>query len=147
MVEWILYGDDESILATLIRTLFKILEAPEVGFLLVVHAVLDDILALLIRLLIVVVSVKTLALILVDVLYDVVNDMPLTSQFLRFHLCFSAVCIPRPFMIPVRHDTKHQMLFRWLVILHLTLFENLFVLELVDAVHDSVGTPHHEVCF
>jgi len=37
------------------------------------------------------------------------------------------------------------VLFRRLVILHLTLFENLFIFELVDAVHDSIGTPHHEV--
>ena len=94
----------------------------------VLGAKLRHFLTLLVRLVLVVVAIHAFAFVLVDILDDVVNDMPLARHLLRLDLRLGHVGRPRPVLVPVWDHTEHEVLFGWLVILHLTFFENLLVL-------------------
>ena len=108
---------------------------------------MEDLFTLLVRLVLIVVAIHALALVLVDVLDDVVDNVPFTGHLLRLDLRLRHVGGPGPVLVPVGDHTEHEVLLRRLVILHLALFENLLVLELIVPVHDAVGAAHHDIGF
>lgn len=120
------------------------LGAAVLGLLLVLGSVLDNFLTLLVGLVLVILSVHSLALILVDVLDDVVDNVPLPRHILRLHLVLLGICSGPGPLAPIRNDSKHEVLLGGLVILHLALFEYLLVLELVVSVHDALSA-HDDV--
>lgn len=129
----------------MIGSLFEDSRAAVLWLFLVFGAVLNHFFALLVGLVLVVVAVHTFALVLVDVLDDVVNDVPFACHLLRLDLSFLRISSPGPVLVPVWDHTKHEVLLRRLVILHLALFEYLLVLELIVSVHDAVCAAHHDI--
>ena len=139
MIEWVLHRDDEPILAALVSALLKDFRAAVLRLLLVLCSVLVNFLTLFVGLVLIILSVHTLALVLVNVLDDVIDNVPLARHVLRLHLVLLCVCSgPGPFA-PIWNDSEHEVLLGRLVILHLALFEDLLVLELVVPVHDALS--------
>ena len=70
-------------------------------------AVLDNLFTLLVRLVLIVVTVHTLALVFVNILYDMVNNVPLTSHLFRFDLGLLRISCPGPAWIPIGNYAEH----------------------------------------